>query len=420
MYWEQFLKHNGHRLALVLLAVFMVASVSSGQILSGWGTPTIDGVLEGGGPGGEPLSPAAIIALQTEVEARIADKTVKAKDVKLLVRSLEDALKRIDQGKLKQAEDEIEKFLKEVKKLVKKGDVPVALGDQWTAAANNIINPPPGGGEWANAGSVTFPLLGGGVDGTLYVLNDADNIYFAFAVPIGSFDPLNLVALRIDLASNDDVVYVGNDLPFIDGSAFPPGVCDSSPYKVPCFQFDADQHGIGAYSADATTFVFEMSHPLNSGDSFDMAISAGQQVGYRIGFFGAANFDLYETWYPVETEFGTIQTAAGPNAYLAGSGLERGGNLAELETENKSTLGPNYPNPFNPSTTITYEIQTPSEVTLKVFNMLGQEVSTLVNRYQSAGKYSVTFEAGNLPSGLYVYQLRAGSKVANRTMVLVK
>ena len=70
-------------------------------------------------------------------------------------------------------------------------------------------------------------------------------------------------------------------------------------------------------------------------------------------------------------------------------------------------LAQNYPNPFNPATTISYSIPTNSFVTLKVFNILGQEVALLVNETLTAGKYTATFNAGNIASGVYLYHIEA-------------
>jgi hypothetical protein len=79
-----------------------------------------------------------------------------------------------------------------------------------------------------------------------------------------------------------------------------------------------------------------------------------------------------------------------------------------------------YPNPFNPSTTITYYLPKQSEVHIEVFNTLGQKVKTLVHKKQSAGKYSVIFNARDLASGVYFYQLKAGDFVQVRKFVLMK
>ena len=80
----------------------------------------------------------------------------------------------------------------------------------------------------------------------------------------------------------------------------------------------------------------------------------------------------------------------------------------------------NYPNPFNPSTVIRYQLPVASFVTLRVFNILGEEVATLVNETQDPGYRSVTIDAGTLPSGMYCYRIVAGPFNESRKMLLVK
>lgn len=83
-------------------------------------------------------------------------------------------------------------------------------------------------------------------------------------------------------------------------------------------------------------------------------------------------------------------------------------------------LEQNYPNPFNPTTTINYTVPTSELVTLKVFNLVGQEVKTLVNAKVAMGSYSVNFDASNLSSGMYFYTLKAGNYVKTQKMMLLK
>lgn len=83
-------------------------------------------------------------------------------------------------------------------------------------------------------------------------------------------------------------------------------------------------------------------------------------------------------------------------------------------------LDPNYPNPFNPSTTISYEISSPSQVTLQIFNVLGKEVATLVNEFQNTGNQTTTWDASSVPSGIYMYRLTVGNEVLTRRMMLIK
>jgi len=86
----------------------------------------------------------------------------------------------------------------------------------------------------------------------------------------------------------------------------------------------------------------------------------------------------------------------------------------------KFLLSQNYPNPFNPSTTINYSLPKSGNVTLKVFDILGQEVTTLVNEKQSAGKYEVKFDAGKLASGIYYYRISVGNFIQTKKMILMK
>lgn len=81
---------------------------------------------------------------------------------------------------------------------------------------------------------------------------------------------------------------------------------------------------------------------------------------------------------------------------------------AEKELPKSYSLSQNYPNPFNPTTTITYQIPQAGFVTLKVYDILGREVSTLVNEEKPAGSYEVQFAGNGLTSGIYFYQLKSG------------
>lgn len=87
---------------------------------------------------------------------------------------------------------------------------------------------------------------------------------------------------------------------------------------------------------------------------------------------------------------------------------------------NSFELAQNYPNPFNPSTTISFAIPQKELVTVKVFNMVGQEVATLVNREFESGVYKVNFDAGQLGSGIYFYTITAGEFNQTRKMTLLK
>ncbi len=83
-------------------------------------------------------------------------------------------------------------------------------------------------------------------------------------------------------------------------------------------------------------------------------------------------------------------------------------------------LDQNYPNPFNPTTAISYELSSVSNVTLKVYDILGREVASLVSARQNPGSYTVNFDGSGLPSGVYFYRLVAGTSTAMKKLVLLK
>ncbi len=92
----------------------------------------------------------------------------------------------------------------------------------------------------------------------------------------------------------------------------------------------------------------------------------------------------------------------------------------EIELPSDYLLSQNYPNPFNPSTIISYQIPELRFVTIIVYDVLGNEIATLVNEDKQVGSYEVEFDANSLSSGVYFYQLKAGSFVETKKMVLMK
>lgn len=100
--------------------------------------------------------------------------------------------------------------------------------------------------------------------------------------------------------------------------------------------------------------------------------------------------------------------------YFESVGIEE-----ELDNPN-FLLHQNYPNPFNPTTNISYTLNSPQKVTLNVYNTLGQKVAQLVNGIQSSGTHSISFNASNLPTGIYIYRLQSGEYTSSKKLVLVK
>ncbi len=102
------------------------------------------------------------------------------------------------------------------------------------------------------------------------------------------------------------------------------------------------------------------------------------------------------------------------NDAVASVGAEAKGMAVQFQLEQ------NYPNPFNPSTTITFELPKTSQVTLTVYDILGREVSVLVNERKSAGVHDVKFDASGLSSGVYFYRLQAGDFTQTRKLCLIR
>jgi hypothetical protein len=84
------------------------------------------------------------------------------------------------------------------------------------------------------------------------------------------------------------------------------------------------------------------------------------------------------------------------------------------------SLSQNFPNPFNPTTNINFALEKSSNVRLEIYNILGQKVATIVNRYMRMGSYTYQFDASKLSSGVYIYQIEAGSFVSSKKMIVLK
>jgi hypothetical protein len=92
----------------------------------------------------------------------------------------------------------------------------------------------------------------------------------------------------------------------------------------------------------------------------------------------------------------------------------------EFNMPENFALKQNYPNPFNPSTIVEYNIREAGLVSLKVYDVLGKEVATLVNEEKAVGNHKVTFDAGNLPSGVYFYTIRTEKFISTKKMMVAK
>jgi len=194
--------------------------------------------------------------------------------------------------------------------------------------------------------------------------------------------------------------------------------------------FDEDSISVSAViktrSGVAEAFVYWTTDTTSGFNSLPMVfVNADTAVGYI-----PQQIDGTEIFYYVSAKSNSGRTVAkplvAPDGYYNFVVENSVTNISEIFQPEKFYLNQNYPNPFNPSTKIKFTIKnvTLSEaknlVTLKVYDVLGNEITTLVNEVKPAGSYVVEFNAEELPSGIYFYRLQVDSFVQTRKMILLK
>jgi hypothetical protein len=215
------------------------------------------------------------------------------------------------------------------------------------------------------------------------------------------FDPLTLTHILFQINAVGDG---SNDLAMVNGTAGTPFQNYSFPYT-----------GENNYIDEIEPTVLSQRILFNPADNLGTAV-AHHGDGYNT--IGASfEFGGLVDQPPISTKAELLRS------YLEFFGLvitdiDEPGNTNS--TPSTFSLFQNYPNPFNPSTTIEFHLPVAGEVSLKVYNLLGEEVATLVNTSMPAGSYSIEWSALNLSSGLYLYRLKAVSYVETRKMVLMK
>ncbi|MBK7256292.1 MAG: M28 family peptidase [Ignavibacteriae bacterium] len=148
-----------------------------------------------------------------------------------------------------------------------------------------------------------------------------------------------------------------------------------------------------------------------------VSITGKYMEGNRSPYVGTVNDRVAHMNF--QSFLGRARFSAAATAYLAGGGQVMAAvPLHAMPTS--ASLSQNYPNPFNPSSWIRYAIPTTSQVSLAIFNTLGQEVAVLVRGVQDAGYHDVKFDAMNLPSGVYFYRLEAGSYTETKKLILIR
>lgn len=155
---------------------------------------------------------------------------------------------------------------------------------------------------------------------------------------------------------------------------------------------------------------WEVSNVVNMTSVFQNAIHFKQDLSnWCVSYFETepANFatgsSMIEEYMPVWGTGNCIQTS-----------------IEEEEIPAEFSLSQNYPNPFNPTTNISYNLPQASMVTIGVYNLLGQQVALLVNEYKSAGPHTVSFNASEISSGMYIYRMESENFVRSKKLLLIK
>jgi hypothetical protein len=210
----------------------------------------------------------------------------------------------------------------------------------------------------------------------------------------------DLDRVRLDGGGSNDcdsLVWAGSNYKFVE-KPFDPGYIIEA--RIPLVDL-ATKRNPGVTSTDVINWKV--------GDRIPMTIGINDNDGSgRVGMI---------FYYPQPAEEAYRDVSAWGYTWISDDVTAVDENPAAVNTFD---LAQNYPNPFNPSTQIRYSIAEAGLVSVKVFDVLGREVAELVNQNQSAGTYTVDFNAQNLSTGVYIYKIQSGSFQATKKMVLIK
>ncbi|MCF7922099.1 MAG: ice-binding family protein [Candidatus Marinimicrobia bacterium] len=187
--------------------------------------------------------------------------------------------------------------------------------------------------------------------------------------------------------------------------------------------------------SDTDVWIFQIASDLNVANGIHVTLAGGAlpaNIFWQVGTSATLGTTCVFQGTIIADQSIALNTGATLNGRalassgavtIEGSTVTKPGLTAAIDDEivpGTYNLSQNFPNPFNPSTTISYQLPFSSQVTLTVTDMLGRELAVLVNDVQNAGNHEIDWDASNNSSGTYIYRLQAGSFVSVKQMVLVK
>lgn len=292
-----------------------------------------------------------------------------------------------------------------------------------------------------------YPVVAVGSEGTIVKLNEISNLFEVKTS--GTSQTLN----DIDFADQQNGYSVGDNGTLIkttDGGETWSSITSGTSVKLNAITF-VPFSSVGWIVGDDGFILFSSDGgdnwgPQSSGTSENLFSVSGAEFNSQDVLVAGANGTVLKstnggtTWAAqnsgLSTNLRSVSNASFD--YIAGDYIaivrssDAGvtwtlinNNISDVDNEidlrlSNFRLFQNYPNPFNPATTIKYSVATQSIVTLKVFDVLGNEVATLINEEKPAGIYEVNFNASEISSGIYFYKLQAGSLVETKKMILMK
>lgn len=185
----------------------------------------------------------------------------------------------------------------------------------------------------------------------------------------------------------------------------------ASPYEVK--SYIKTKSGVASarvYWRTDTTQSYNSVNMTQTLDTFRASIPA-QSLGTKIYYYISATSNSGRT---------STKPLTAPSGYIKFAIDNPTSILSNINIPDEYSLSQNFPNPFNPSTKLEFGISNLGFVSLKVYDVLGNEVKTLINENKPAGRYTVTFDGSNLSSGIYFYKLESGSFIETKRMILLK
>ena len=267
---------------------------------------------------------------------------------------------------------------------------------------------------------------------TIYPLYDDNNFYFFFDITDDDLEvnPSHTAAGE-NYQKDSEELYIDGDNSKTPGSVLSSDLHATFPYAYMDVEID-NLNNLG-FPADIPTdgvefkiiendygWNLEVKIPL---DNVNVPAVEGTVIGFELqnnesDADDAGNRGAMEKWWN-PTNNSWADASIWGNATL-GSLATVGVNEKPSTVVTRYDLSQNYPNPFNPTTKISFSVPQSGFVTLKVYNLLGQLVSTVLSKDLNVGSYEADFNAANLPSGIYFYKLEAGNTVLTKKMMLLK